>query len=147
MKLTLTISVYVRSGSIRSRFLGNDSVLPIRKCSQECRGPKEEGEEPNKVWFHMKSYVQCDHLQGSEEEITPEFVSLWGKGDGLLYSPTDLGYGILWVLRRGQWSSQLLLDLPLIFSCAQESASEVPCAGCQQQSTWKPSDGFKNVKK
>ena len=49
MKLTLTISVYVRSGSIRSRFLGNDSVLLIRKCSQECRGPKEEGEEPNKV--------------------------------------------------------------------------------------------------
>ena len=48
MKLTLTISVYVRSGSIRSRFLGNDSVLLIRKCSQECRGPKEEGEEPNK---------------------------------------------------------------------------------------------------
>ena len=36
----------------------------------------------------MKAHVQCDLLQGSEEEeITPEFVSLWGKGDGLLYSP------------------------------------------------------------
>ena len=35
----------------------------------------------------MESHIQCDHLQGSEEEITPEFISLWGKGDGLLYSP------------------------------------------------------------
>ena len=40
-----------------------------------------------KVWFHMESHIQRDHLQGSEEEITPEFISLWGKGDGLLYSP------------------------------------------------------------
>ena len=48
MKLTLTISAYVRSGSIRNGLLGNDSVLLIRKCSQERRGSKEEGEEPNK---------------------------------------------------------------------------------------------------
>ena len=126
MKLTLTISAYVRSGSIRSRFLGNDSVLLIRKCSQECRGPKEEGEEPNKGMIsHGVPYTMWSSAGFRRRDYTRIYITLRERRWAFVLPPQTLvtEYSVFW--REGNkalsyfwifpWSSLVFKSQPQKF--------------------------------